>query len=198
MENVGAVHNRLKECLKKTKDNESYYAQIRDSNLFTEDEIISDLMLMLFAGTDTTSHTGISMMYYLGKYPETREKLRKNYEKAGIITKDGLQCDKLSIKNLEECEYAEYFIKETFRLDHTAAETVAYEAVENTEICGVPIQKGTLLSINLFGPHYSPKEWREPLKFIPERFDPDSEYFMSPWTGKARDQLAFIPFSFGT
>ena len=53
------------------------------------------------------------------------------------------------------------------------------------------------MSINLFGPHYSKKEWKDPLKFIPERFDPESEYFLSPTTGKARDQLSFIPFSFG-
>ena len=197
MKNVRAIHNKLKEFLKQSKDTESYYAKIRDTNQFTEDEIISDLMIMLFAGTDTTSHTAVSMMYYLGKYPEIRKKLRDDYEKAGIITKDGLQRNILTIPKLEEWDYAEYFIKETFRLDHTAAETVAYEAIENTEICGVPISKGTLMSINLFGPHYSKKEWKDPLKFIPERFDPESEYFLSPTTGKARDQLSFIPFSFG-
>ena len=102
MKNIRAVHNKLKEFLKQSKDTESYYAQIRDTNKFTEDEIIADLMIMLFAGTDTTSHTAVSMMYYLGKYPEIRKKLRDDYEKVGIITKDGLQRNILTIPKLEE------------------------------------------------------------------------------------------------
>lgn len=83
------------------------------------------------------------------------------------------------------------------RIDHTATETVPYEILENTEICGVPLLKGTLLSINLFGPHYNPKEWTDPTEFIPERFDPKSKYYLSPSTGKARNPLSYIPFSVG-
>ena len=45
--------------------------------------------------------------------------------------------------------------------------------------------------------HYDPKHWQEPLQFIPERFDPESEYFKSPSTGKARDPFSFVPFSTG-
>ena len=84
-----------------------------------------------------------------------------------------------------------------FRIDHTAAETASYEAFDHCEIAGVPIPKGSLLSIGVFGPHYSKKEWHEPLKFIPERFNPESEYFLSPTTGKARNPLSYIPFSTG-
>ena len=35
------------------------------------------------------------------------------------------------------------------------------------------------------------------MSFIPERFDPESEYFKSPSTGRARDQHSFIPFGIG-
>ena len=43
--------------------------------------------------------------------------------------------------------------------------------------------------------HYDPAQWHDPLKFIPERFDPESEYFKTPETNKARDPLSYIPFS---
>ena len=98
----------------------------------------------------------------------------------------------LKTDKLDECEYSEYFIKETFRLDHTAPETVAYKTLETVEIFGVPIRKDNLVSISLTGMHYDPKLWLNPLEFVP-----DSKYFKAPSTGKSRDPLAFIPFSTG-
>lgn len=38
-----------------------------------------------------------------------------------------------------------------------------------------------------------PKQWREPMKFIPERFDEKSPYYLKP-DGKPRHPLAFSPF----
>jgi len=35
------------------------------------------------------------------------------------------------------------------------------------------------------------------LKFIPERFDPESEYFLKPGTREIRSPYAYIPFSYG-
>lgn len=40
------------------------------------------------------------------------------------------------------------------------------------------------------------KYWIEPEKFIPERFDPSSEYFLAP-NGKKRHPMAFVPFTGG-
>lgn len=45
--------------------------------------------------------------------------------------------------------------------------------------------------------HYDPTQWAKPLEFIPERFDPESEYFLKPNTKEAREPEAYIPFSFG-
>ena len=49
----------------------------------------------------------------------------------------------------------------------------------------------------MYGQHFTPQEWHDPLRFLPERFDPESEYFTNPKTGKARDSYAYIPFSIG-
>ena len=39
----------------------------------------------------------------------------------------------------------------------------------------------------------NPDEWIEPDKFIPERFDPNSKYFLTP-SGKKRNPYSFSPF----
>mmetsp|Transcript_32639 Transcript_32639/g.31857 ORF Transcript_32639/g.31857 Transcript_32639/m.31857 type:complete len:109 (+) Transcript_32639:609-935(+) len=41
--------------------------------------------------------------------------------------------------------------------------------------------------------HHNPDEWIEPAKYIPERFDPESEYFLTP-LGKKRHPMSFGPF----
>ena len=73
----------------------------------------------------------------------------------------------------------------------------AYKTYQNIEICGVPIPAGFDIGVSILTQHYNPTNWFEPQKFIPERFDPDNKYFLTP-DGKTRDPLAYIPFSFGT
>ena len=195
--NCDELKRRLIEYLKVADDENSFYSQIKNWDKFTEDELVSDLILLLFAGSDTTNHTLAGMIYFIKKYPNVYEKIKAEYEKYDLITKDGLQKDNITLDYLEKCEYAEYVVKETLRLEHVAPETVYNEIIEDTEIWGVPIQKGCIIAINMYGPHFNPQEWHEPLKFIPERFDPEDKYFTSPKTNKARDSYSYIPFSIG-
>lgn len=41
--------------------------------------------------------------------------------------------------------------------------------------------------------HHNKKEWKEPERYIPERFDPESPYFLTP-EGKKRHPMSFGPF----
>lgn len=45
--------------------------------------------------------------------------------------------------------------------------------------------------------HNNPEQWQEPEKFIPERYDPESEYFTIPGSQCTRDPLSYLPFSTG-
>ena len=55
------------------------------------------------------------------------------------------------------------------------------------------IRKGDFVSISMFHLCNNPDEWIEPGKFIPERFNPDSKYFLTP-SGKRRNPFSFSPF----
>jgi len=41
----------------------------------------------------------------------------------------------------------------------------------------VPISKGTALRLDLLTPHFNTDDWKDPLSFVPERFDPESEFY---------------------
>jgi len=43
---------------------------------------------------------------------------------------------------------------------------------------------------------HNPEEWQRPDEFLPDRFDPDSDLYLTP-TGKKRDPMSFIPFNGG-
>lgn len=61
---------------------------------------------------------------------------------------------------------------------------------------GFVIPPGTIINYNQEGLHFNTDQWKEPESFIPERFDPESEWYSRPDCGK-RSPLAFLPFSFG-
>ena len=64
---------------------------------------------------------------------------------------------------------------------------------EDTDISGFKIKKGDPIIIALNPLHHNPKEWIDHEKFIPERFDPASPYFLTP-AGKKRNPMSYAPF----
>ena len=92
-------------------------------------------------------------------------------------------------------------VKEGHRIDPPSNSTLAYYAKEDIEICGVKFSKGSLLEVNSLCNHYNSNEWQSPEKFIPERFDPESEHYYKPKLDsikkESRNPKSFIPFGFG-
>jgi cytochrome P450 len=58
---------------------------------------------------------------------------------------------------------------------------------------GMKIKKGERFFLDFHGLHHNPKEWIDPEKFIPERFNPSSPYYLTP-AGKKRKMSSYSPF----
>jgi len=58
---------------------------------------------------------------------------------------------------------------------------------------GLALRAGDMINIDIHRLGNNPNEWREPGTFIPDRFDSDSKYFLTPG-GKHRNSASFTPF----
>ena len=94
--------------------------------------------------------------------------------------------------------YLGYFIKEILRHAPPGVVSLTYLTYENTTLpkSGIKIPKDIQIRFNVYGSHWNPLQWREPESFIPERFDPESEWSKRPDNGKIH-QHSFMPFSIG-
>lgn len=65
--------------------------------------------------------------------------------------------------------------------------------MEDVKADFMKIRKDDPISIDMWGLHHNPEEWQQPEKFIPERFESTSPFFLTP-SGKKRNPFSFAPF----
>ena len=203
LKNIDTFRATLKEFTAKCEDQDSIFFQLRENSDNKEDEIFEDLIFFMLGGTETSSHAITSAIFYLKKNASVLEKLLGELEKNGF-TRSVQKVENYTIDNIHKLDYLSYVVKESLRIDNPTTDSLKYEAKENVTICGVPISKGSKIGIDILPSHYNPNEWQCPQEFIPERFDPESEYYKKPETdknlkeGKSKSRAFMsVPFSYG-
>ncbi|KAF3338662.1 cytochrome P450 71B2-like protein [Carex littledalei] len=135
------------------------------------------------AGVDTTFLTIEWAMSELIKNPKCMKKLQ---EEVRSIAKHG---DMVRSEELDQMSYLKAVIKESLRL-HPPGTLLPREAMDECEINGFIIPKGTKLLVNAWAIGREAKSWDMPEEFRPERF------IGSQVDYKGND-FQFIPFGAG-
>ena len=195
--NIRTLNDSLSRYLDNSQDKESVYQMLYKSGNFTKHECLKDALLMLFAGFDTTSRGLSSTVILLKQNPEKLQKLYQEIETCGIRKITDVPREKYK-SIYDECDYLNYVLKESLRLDPPVIHSLTYKPVEDCEICGVKIFKGDRIEINTQFPHYNPEQWHRPEEFLPERFDPQDALFFKPGTTELRHPKSLAPFTFGS
>jgi cytochrome P450 len=91
--------------------------------------------------------------------------------------------------HLAQLQYMRMVIKEVLRL-HPPAPLITRMTRVDSKILGYDMLKGTAVLINVFAVSRDPKCWKNPLEFIPERFEDSS----MDYTGT---RFEFTPFGAG-
>ncbi|KAJ4804754.1 Cytochrome P450 [Rhynchospora pubera] len=131
----------------------------------TKDHIKAILVDMFGAGSHTTFITLEWVMAELVKDQKTMLTLQQE-----VRTMSGNKSGTIAEEDLKKMTWLKAVIKETLRLHPPAPLLVPRESLEESQINGYNVPKGTKVLINAWTINRDPKFWQNPDKFIPERF----------------------------
>ncbi|XP_037545765.1 cytochrome P450 3A40 [Nematolebias whitei] len=150
------------------------HGEVQQDKGLNDHEILSQSMIFLFAGYETTSSTLTFLAFNLATNPEVMKKLQEEID-ATFPNKAPIQ-----YQALMEMEYLDSVINESLRLFPIAArlERVAKATVE---INGLVIPKNMVVLMPTWPMHRDPEVWPEPEKFKPERFSKENKDKIDPY-----------------
>ncbi|OIT33515.1 PREDICTED: cytochrome P450 CYP736A12-like [Nicotiana attenuata] len=130
---------------------------------FDRRHIKAVLLDMLMASMDTSATSVEWILTELLRHPQVMKKLQKELEE--VVGLDRM----VEESDLEDLKYLDMVIKEALRL-HSAAPLLVHESIEDCEVDGFYVQKGSRIIVNVYAAQRDHNAWPEPDKFFPERF----------------------------
>ncbi|XP_036413073.1 cytochrome P450 3A30-like [Colossoma macropomum] len=165
------------------KSEKSEKENVKDSwNGLSDHEILSQSMIFIFAGYETSSSTLSFFFHNIATNPETMKKLQEEIDQT-FPNKAPVHYD--AVMNME---YLDAALNESLRLYPVAArlERVCKKTVE---INGLTIPKDSVIVVPVYPLHRDPEHWPDPETFNPERFTKENKESIDPY--------AFMPFGAG-
>lgn len=150
----------------------------------SNEELVAEVKTFLVAGHETTSTWCYWAVYCLCKYPEVQEKLYQEILEHSTDSRDS----NIDLETVEQMPYLDAFLNEVLRLYSPVGMMVRYN--NRQELFGkAKIPPRTRLVIPMHLLHRSPRYWRDPEDFRPERWMSQDKPYSHPY--------AFLPFSHG-
>lgn len=156
----------------------------------TRDSVVDQVVNLLFAGHETTTHALSMAVYHLSQEPEV---VRKVLDEIQLNLGDAPVGTELRA-SLYKMPYLRAVVQETLRLHPSAPGTVRV-ATQDVQVGGYSIEKNSILFLFFNATHQLQSYWWKPEKFDPERFMPETSETHPP-CGK-RHPSAYTPFGQG-
>jgi cytochrome P450 len=156
-----------------------------DKGKLTEKELRDQLVTLLLAGHETTSHALTWTLCLLSQNPDVERALHAELD-AVLGPQPGGRDP--GYDDLAQLPLTEQVFQESMRL-YPPVYTIARQAKEDTEIGGYPVPAGSDVMLWLYMTHHDPRFFPEPQAFRPSRFSPEEE--------ARRPKLAYLPFGAG-
>ncbi|CAB4399031.1 unnamed protein product [Rhizophagus irregularis] len=131
----------------------------------TDKEIFGNILDAINGGTDTTANLLCFVVYYLGHYPEVKQRLRQELDE--VLGNDLMK--PINYNNIEKLYYCDAVIKEVYR--HSPITFfIGRINVEKDEVGGFNWPEGTSFHILYSEIMMSKDYWTNPENFDPYRF----------------------------
>ncbi|NXK28271.1 CP3AO protein, partial [Arenaria interpres] len=148
----------------------------------SDDEILAQALIFVFAGYETTSSTLNYISYNLATHPDVQQRLQDEID-AYLPNKATPTYNAIT-----QMEYLDMVVNETLRL-YPVGGRIERVCKKTVELNGVTIPKGMVVMIPVYVLHRDPECWPEPEEFRPERFSKENKESIDPYT--------FLPFGAG-
>ncbi|XP_034544187.1 cytochrome P450 3A30-like [Notolabrus celidotus] len=148
----------------------------------SDHEILSQAMIFLFAGYETSSSSLTFLAFNLATNPHVMKKLQQEIDST-FPNKAPVE-----YQALMQMEYLDCVINESLRL-YPIASRLERVAKASVEINGLVIPKGMAVMIPTWPLHRDPEIWPDPEAFKPERFSKENKETIDPYT--------YMPFGAG-
>ncbi|KAL0861860.1 hypothetical protein Bca101_040978 [Brassica carinata] len=150
----------------------------------TEEEVVDNMVLLVFAAHDTTSYAMAMTFKMLAQHPTCRDTLLQ--EHVQIKANKGEGEYHLTVEDVKKMKYSWQVVRETMRLSPPIFGSFR-KAVVDINYGGFTIPKGWKILWTTFGTHYNPEIFEDPMSFNPSRFDkPVQAYTYLPFGGGPR------------
>lgn len=150
-------------------------------NMMTDEQLHDEALITFFAGHETTASLLTWTWFLLSKHPEVEAKLHAELARV-------LNGRTPTLDDLPNLTYTRMVLDEALRL-YSPVPLLARDAVEEDELAGYHIPKGTMVVAMPYATHRHPQYWQKPLEFYPEHFEAAAV--------AQRPRYAYFPFGSG-
>uniref|UniRef100_A0A8C3LHJ5 Uncharacterized protein n=1 Tax=Chrysolophus pictus TaxID=9089 RepID=A0A8C3LHJ5_CHRPC len=148
----------------------------------SDEEILAQALIFVFAGYETTSSTLSYISYHLAIHPDVQKRLQDEID-ANLPNKAAL-----TYNAVMQMEYLDMVVNESLRL-YPAGGRIDRVCKKTVEFNGVTIPEGMVVMIPIYVLHHDPAYWPKPEEFRPERFSKENRENIDPYT--------YLPFGAG-
>ncbi|MBK8135577.1 MAG: cytochrome P450 [Chloroflexi bacterium] len=150
----------------------------------SDQQIRDEIVTLFLAGHETTANALTWIWYLLAQHPAVEQKLHKELDQM-------LQGNLPTLADLKHLPYTEQVLQESMRL-YPPIWNMSRQVLKDVEIGGYIIPKGSEVNLNTYAMHHDPRWWKEPERFLPERFDPEQQTSVPKWhTCRSAQDRAF-------
>lgn len=144
-----------------------------EGNQLSREELKAQVILLLFAGHETTTSMLTSFCMLMAQHPEVWAKAREEQTAVGLDTP-------LTIESLRQMPFLDRIFREVERLHPPVAG--GFRGTETAfDFNGYHIPAGWQVVYNITATHYDPAIYPNPYTFDPDRFDPARKGKQSPY-----------------
>ncbi|KAJ6730684.1 TAXADIENE 5-ALPHA HYDROXYLASE [Salix viminalis] len=149
----------------------------------SEEEVIDNVVLLVFAAHDTTSFAIAMTFKMLAEHPDCHSLLLQEHDDIMSRRRPG---ENLTLEDTKKMKYTWQVARESMRLFPPIFGSFR-KAIADIEYEGFTIPKGWKILWTTYGTHYNEEYFKDPLTFNPRRFEePIPPYAYLPFGGGPR------------